>query len=63
MGFFKTLVDGLNYAEYDKENYEPSYYDKNIVAIHFYHNMVFIEKGPNREGSNTLRRHSWNMPW
>ena len=55
MGFFKTLVDGLNYAEYDKENYEPSYYDKNIVAIHFYHNMVFIEKGPNREGKEVIQ--------
>lgn len=47
MRYLKTLVDGLNYAEFEKENYQPSYYDKHIIAMHFYHNIVFIQKGLN----------------
>jgi hypothetical protein len=47
MGFLKNLVHGLNYSEYIKINYEPSYYDRYIMAIHFYHNIVFIQKGIN----------------
>ena len=52
MGFLKTLVDGVNYEEFEAEHYESSYYEQNIVAIHFYHNLVFIQKGLNKEGSN-----------
>jgi hypothetical protein len=47
MGFLKQRVDGLNYAEYETQNYEPDYFDKHIVAIHFFHNIVFIQKGLN----------------
>lgn len=54
MGLVKDLVDGLNYEEFDDETYEPTYTDRNIVAIHSYHNLAIIEKGPNAEG--TLRR-------
>ncbi len=49
MGFIKGLIDGLNYIEFPQEGYEPTYYDRNIVAMHFYHNLVFIEKGDNNE--------------
>ena len=51
MGFFKSLVDGLNWEEYFGD-YEPSAYDLQISAISFYHNLVVIKKGNNREGSN-----------
>lgn len=54
MGFLKSLIDGLNYVEYRVENYEATYYDKNIIAIHFYHNIAFIQKGLNTEKSNIL---------
>ncbi len=54
MGFLKKLIDGLNYAEFEKRDYEPNYYDKHIVSMHFYHNIVFIRKGLNNEGSNIL---------
>jgi len=47
MGFMKRLTDGLNYTEYERQNYESTYSDKHITAIHFYHNMVFIQKGQN----------------
>jgi demethylmacrocin O-methyltransferase len=54
MNFFKKLTDGLNYEEFIHPGYQPSYFDKNIKSVHFYHNMVFIYKGPNNEGSNIV---------
>jgi hypothetical protein len=52
MTFVKSLTDGLNYEEIARKDYRPSYLDQNIVALHFYHNLVFIYKGRNNEGSN-----------
>lgn len=52
MGFFKQLIDGLNYVEYKLKDYQPTYYDQHITEMHFYHNMVFIQKGFNDEKSN-----------
>jgi hypothetical protein len=49
MGFFKHLVDGLNYLEYKLEGYQPTYFDLHIIAIYFYHNMIFIQKGLNNQ--------------
>lgn len=63
MGFFKKMVDGLNYAEFDKPRYEPTFYDKYITEMHFYHNMVLIQKGFNNEGSNLLSKGEWNRSW
>jgi len=54
MNFFKRLVDGLNYEEFMDEDYQPTYFDRNIKAITFYHNLCFIEKGDNREGSTAF---------
>jgi hypothetical protein len=53
--FFKSLIDALNSAEFVKENYQKSYYDKNIISMHFYHNMIFIYKGDNNEPSNYIK--------
>jgi hypothetical protein len=47
MGFFKSLVDGLNYEEF-RNVYEPTYYDRNIMSIFFYHNLVIIKKSKNQ---------------
>lgn len=55
MNFFKSLVDGLNYSEYLDPDYQANYYDLNIVGIHFYHNLIFIQKGSNNEPSITER--------
>jgi hypothetical protein len=55
MRFLKKLVDGLNYAEFEIEDYVPSYCDMHIVAIHFFHNIVFIEKGINNERRDSNR--------
>lgn len=54
MNFFKSLVDCLNYEEFVLQDYAPTYFDKNIVAMTFYHNLVFINKGKNNEGSNRI---------
>lgn len=55
VGFFKSLIDSLNYEEFLKPEYRPSYFDKHIVAMHFYHNLILVKKGINDEGSNLLR--------
>jgi hypothetical protein len=52
MSLLKNLVDGLNYREFVRPNYVPSYFDKHIISISFYHNIVFIAKGLNNEESN-----------
>ncbi|MFV8279923.1 CmcI family methyltransferase [Christiangramia marina] len=57
--FFKGLIDSLNHEEFILENYEKSYYDKHIIAIHFYHNLIFIEKGVNNEHSNKVRNNQF----
>ena len=51
MCLLKSLVDGLNHAEFELPDRVPTYTDQHIVAMHFYHNLVFIRKGPNDEGS------------
>jgi len=54
MNFFKSLTDSLNNKEFLIPNYEQSYYDKKIISMHFYHNMIFIYKGNNDEESNRV---------
>lgn len=53
MGYFKSLVHGLNHAEFLEARVNGPF-DRTIRSIHFYHNMVFIYKGKNDEPS--LRR-------
>jgi hypothetical protein len=52
MGFVKRLVDGLNHEEFVDPDYQASYADTHIRAVHCYHNLVVLEKGDNVEGSN-----------
>jgi len=54
MNFFKSLVDSLNNKEFVLANYQQSYFDKKIVSMHFYHNLIFIYKGNNDEKSNMV---------
>jgi hypothetical protein len=54
MNFFKSLADSLNNKEFVKSFYKQSYYDKKIVSIHFYHNLIFVYKGNNDEPSNII---------
>lgn len=54
MGYFKSVVNGLNYSEFVRPGYEPSYLDKKVVSMHFYHNLCFIYKGDNDKLSNRV---------
>jgi demethylmacrocin O-methyltransferase len=55
MALVKDLLDGLHHEEFVEESYEPSYSDLHVVGVHGYHNLVVVEKGDNREGSNKRR--------
>lgn len=57
MNFLKSLKDCLNHQEIPNEDYQDTYFDKHIVSMHFYHNLVFIDKGTNNELSNQVKNH------
>ncbi|OCC01850.1 hypothetical protein BA190_26930 [Labrys sp. WJW] len=61
MEFFKSLIDGLNWEEMHAPAYSPTYTDLNVFGMHFYHNLIFIQKGDNREGSNFVKGNK--LPW
>ena len=44
MNYFKSLTDALNNQEFLIPNYKQNYFDKKIVSMHFYHNLIFIYK-------------------
>lgn len=54
MNYFKSITDSLNHQEFIIKNYEQTYFDKKIISIHFYHNLIFIYKGNNDEKSNMV---------
>jgi hypothetical protein len=57
MNFLKGLADALNYREFPRdEGWQPDPLGQRIVAMHFYHNLVFVQKGRNDEPSNFLDR-------
>ncbi|HEY5821727.1 MAG TPA: hypothetical protein VIT20_07115 [Propionibacteriaceae bacterium] len=49
MNMVKAMLDGLNYEEWTAPGYEPTYAQLHVVAVHAYHNLIFIEKGRNDE--------------
>jgi hypothetical protein len=57
--YFKSLIDCLNNVEFVIEDYKKSYFDKHIIGMHFYHNMIFIYKGDNNELSNKVRNNQF----
>jgi hypothetical protein len=57
MTFLHALADGLNYAEFDIPDYVPTYTDRHVRSMTFYHNLAFIQKGANVEPSNMLPPH------
>lgn len=61
MDLVKKLVDGLNHEEFLVEGYQPSYTDQHVKAVHAWHNLVVIEKGDNREGTN--RDQVFDLPY
>ena len=55
VGYFKKFIHGLNHAEFQIPGYVPGYFEKNILSMHFYHNLIFIYKGSNNNKSNKLK--------
>ncbi|MGH3721366.1 MAG: class I SAM-dependent methyltransferase [Pseudonocardiaceae bacterium] len=51
IGMLKSLVDGLNHKEIPLGVDSPSYTDRHVVGLHFYHNLAIVEKGVNSEDS------------
>lgn len=45
MNHFKARIDGLNHEDFRDDSYEASDWDRSIAALHFYHNLIVIEKG------------------
>ncbi|HBB30630.1 MAG TPA: methyltransferase [Cyanobacteria bacterium UBA9273] len=58
MNMYKRLVDGLNYQDFLRPGYSPSYFDKHIVSIHFYPNLVILYKGNNDKPSNFIENNA-----
>jgi hypothetical protein len=50
VGYFKQLIHGLNHEERSDKG-EASYYDISILGISMYHNIIFVKKGNNVEGT------------
>jgi hypothetical protein len=48
----KDCIDRLNWAELTRFGYQPFWLDRQIVSLHFYHNLAFVHKGENDEPSN-----------
>jgi hypothetical protein len=59
MNFFKHLTDSLNYQEIANPFYIKNKYDSKITNISFYHNLVFIKKGINKNESKEVLNHSY----
>jgi len=55
MDLVKRLIDGLNYEEFVTEAYQPTYTDLHVTSVACYHNLVFIQKGDNSEGTRKQR--------
>ena len=55
MALVKDLVDGLNWVEFLDDDYQPTYADRWVSAVHCFHNLVIIEKGLNEEWTNKDR--------
>lgn len=49
MALGKRLADDINFQEYTDAHHEPTYDQANVVGVHFYHNLIFVDKGSNDE--------------
>lgn len=51
MGYFKALLDGLNHSEIHPDDFTPTGFERQIAGLHFFHNLIFVQKAVNDEGS------------
>ena len=57
VGYFKSLIHGMNYMEINSNKDIRIEYCDSIVSMHFYHNLIMIRKGDNTEQSNVAIGH------
>ena len=63
MNFLKGLADAINYREFERnKGWRPHPLGPHIVAMHFYHNLVFVQKGRNEELSKLFDRPELGLP-
>jgi hypothetical protein len=63
MNFLKGLADAINYREFGRDrNWQPHPLGPHIVAMHCYHNLVFVQKGRNDEPSKLFDRPESGLP-
>ena len=62
VAMLKDLIAGVNWEEF--RGRQPGPLDRQVVALSFYRNLAFIQKGVNQEGSNKGIRHTvhWDHP-
>jgi len=52
IGMLKALLDDIHYQQHSGDTpAQPTFEQANVVGIHVYHNVAFIEKGVNAEGA------------
>lgn len=44
MNLFKKIPDFINHKEFDMKGLEAFNFLKNVEAVHFYHNLIFVSK-------------------
>ena len=59
MNYFKAMTDCLNNKEFINPGYTQTYFDRKLIAMHFYHNLIFIYKGDNAEESNVVKNNQF----
>jgi hypothetical protein len=47
MNRLKYLADSINYREFRGKEHKPDPFEAHVVGVHFYHGIVFVEKGVN----------------
>ena len=55
MSFFRQLVDGLNWLARDVSPYTPTELDRQVAAIHFYRNLIFVRRAPGLDAAPEKR--------
>lgn len=51
LGLLKSVIDAIQHQELpESTEHQPTYLDQNVVGMHVYHNVAFLEKGRNAEG-------------
>jgi len=54
INYFKTLIDKINYKDHENPFFKEDYYCNNITEIHFFRNLIVIQKNPNLIESNII---------